>query len=118
MGVDAKWWRFPICPEMSRFVPVCSLLSRLVAVPGPQKDKRGQAGTKRDISTNWEKPPFRIFFGHKSLVYCLFPALKNLGGIHAWGSGIGIGGGKLLFLLNSGHFSLETKTNVGFLEIL
>ena len=23
MGVDAKWGRFPNCPDMSRFVPVC-----------------------------------------------------------------------------------------------
>ena len=27
MGVDAKWGRFPTCPEISRFVPVCPLLS-------------------------------------------------------------------------------------------
>ena len=36
----------PKCPV----VPVCPLLSRFVLVPGPKKDKRGQTGTKRDIS--------------------------------------------------------------------
>ena len=57
MGVDAKWGRFPICPEMSRFVPVCPLLSRFVPVPGPKKHKRGQTGTKRDISGQIGKRP-------------------------------------------------------------
>ena len=57
MGVDAKWGRSPICPEMSRFVPVCRLLSRFVPVPGPKKDKRGQMGTKRDISAQIGKRP-------------------------------------------------------------
>ena len=62
MGVDAKWGRFPICPEMSRFVPVCPLLSRFVLVPGPKKDKRGQTGTKWDISGQMgETPPFSIY---------------------------------------------------------
>ena len=42
MGVDAKWGRFPICPEMSRFVPVCPLLYFL----GPPE--RGKIGTKED----------------------------------------------------------------------
>ena len=59
MGVDAKWGRFPICPEMSRFVPVCPLLSRFFGpVPGPEnRDKRGQTGTKRDISGQIGKRP-------------------------------------------------------------
>ena len=63
MGVDPKWGRFPICPEMSGFVPVCHHLSRFVLVPGPKKDKRGQTGTKWDIlGTNGETPPkFKIF---------------------------------------------------------
>ena len=53
MGVDAKWGRFPICPKMSRFVPVCPLLS-LDLGPGKggqigtKEDKRGQNGTFRD----------------------------------------------------------------------
>ena len=47
MGVDAKWGRFPICPEMSRFVPVCPLLSFLGPGTGTNRDKRGQTGTKR-----------------------------------------------------------------------
>ena len=34
MGVDAKWGCFPICPEMSRFVPVCPLLSRTKVCTG------------------------------------------------------------------------------------
>ena len=42
MGVDAKWGRFPICPEMSRFVPVCPLLSFLAPGTGINRDKRGQ----------------------------------------------------------------------------
>ena len=29
MGVDPKWGRFPVCPEMSRFVPVCPLCPNL-----------------------------------------------------------------------------------------
>ena len=57
MGVDAKWGRFPIRPEMSRFVLVCPRLSRFVPVPGPKKDKRGQTGTKRDISGRIGKRP-------------------------------------------------------------
>ena len=64
MGVDAKWGRFPICPEMSRFVPACPLLSSFVPVPGPKKDKRGQKRTSGDktghFGTNWETPPFSI----------------------------------------------------------
>ena len=50
MGVDAKWGRFPICPEMSRSVPVCPRLSFLGPGTGTNRDKRGQTGTKRDIS--------------------------------------------------------------------
>ena len=38
---------FPICPEMSRFVPVLGL----------KKDKRGQTGAKRDISGQIGKRP-------------------------------------------------------------
>ena len=54
MGVDAKWGRFPICPEMSRFVPVCPVLSSL----GPRTgNKRGQKGTKQDISEQIGKRP-------------------------------------------------------------
>ena len=70
MGVDAKWGgRFPICPEMSRFVPVCPLLSQFVPVPGPEKDKRGQTGTKRDISGQIGTPPFSIY-PHLALLNC------------------------------------------------
>ena len=45
-------------PNLSRnvpFVPVCPLLSRFVPVPGPKKDNRGQTGTKWDIL---HLPPF------------------------------------------------------------
>ena len=55
MGVDPEWGRFPLCPEMSRFVPVCPLLSRVVLVPGPRRrkeDKRGQTGTFQDKGGN------------------------------------------------------------------
>ena len=52
MGVDAKWGRFPICPEMSRFVPVCPLLSLLGArngdKSGQKRDKQGQNRTFGD----------------------------------------------------------------------
>ena len=47
MGVDPKWERFPICPEMSHFVTVCPLWSRFVPVLGPKKDKRGQEKRSR-----------------------------------------------------------------------
>ena len=57
MGVDAKWGRFPICPEMSRFVPVCPLLSFLGPGTRTNRDKRGQTGTKRDISGHIGKRP-------------------------------------------------------------
>ena len=75
MGVDAKWGRFPICPEMSRFVPVCPLLSRFVPVPGPNRDKRGQSGTKRDISGQIGKrtPPFSIYPHLALLKSLVFP---------------------------------------------
>ena len=49
MGVDAEWERFPLCPEMSRFVAVCPLLSFLGLGTGTNRDKRGQMETKRDI---------------------------------------------------------------------
>ena len=45
LGVDPKWGRFPICPEMSRLAPGCPLLSRFVPVPTPRRtkeDKRGE----------------------------------------------------------------------------
>ena len=57
MGVDAKWGRFPICPEMSRFVPVCPLLSFLGPGTWTNRDKRGQTGTKRDILGQIGKRP-------------------------------------------------------------
>ena len=64
MGVDAKWGRFPICPEMpvlSSFVLICPRsgppMSWFVPVLGPQKNKRGQTGTKRDISGQIGKRP-------------------------------------------------------------
>ena len=50
MGVDAEWGRFPICPEMSHFVPVRPLLSFLGPRTGTNRDKRGQTGTKQDMS--------------------------------------------------------------------
>ena len=54
-GVDAKWGRFPICPEMSRFVPVCPLLSFLGPRTRTNRDKTGHFGT------NGETPPFSIY---------------------------------------------------------
>ena len=57
MGVDAKWGRFPICPEMSRFVAVCPLLSFLGPGTGTSRDKRGQTGKKRDILGQIGKRP-------------------------------------------------------------
>ena len=66
MGVDAKWGRFPIYPEMSRFVPVCPFLSRLVPVPGSKKDNKGQTGTKRNISGQIGKRPH--FYPHLALL--------------------------------------------------
>ena len=48
MGVDAKWGRFPVCPDMSRFVPVCPPLSLFWAPRRTKEDKRGQNGTFRD----------------------------------------------------------------------
>ena len=44
-------------PEMSRFVPVCPLLSFLGPGTGTNRDKRGQTGTKRDISGQIGKRP-------------------------------------------------------------
>ena len=44
MGVDAKWGRFPFCPEVSRFVPVRPLLSPFRAPRRTKEDKRGQTG--------------------------------------------------------------------------
>ena len=53
MGLDPKWGRFPICLEMSRFVPVCPDLSEW-APKTTNGDKTGHFGT------NGETPPFRI----------------------------------------------------------
>ena len=47
-GVDAKWGRFPICPEMSSFVLFCPDLSPFWAPRRTKEDKRGQNGTFRD----------------------------------------------------------------------
>ena len=53
-------------PEMSRFVPVCLLLSFLG--PGTNRDKRGQTGTKTGhFGKIWETPPVR-FYPHLPLV--------------------------------------------------
>ena len=54
----ATWGCFPICPEMSRFVPVCPLLSPFRAQKGQKRtngDKTGHFGT------NLETPPFSIY---------------------------------------------------------
>ena len=76
MGVDAKWGRVPICPDMSRFVPVCPLLSFLGPGTGTNRDKRGQKRTKGDktghFGTNWETPPFSIY-PHLALLKTTFP---------------------------------------------
>ena len=47
MGVDPKWGRFPICPEMSFFVPICPR-------SGPEE---GQKRTNGDISGQIGKRP-------------------------------------------------------------
>ena len=69
MGVDAKWGRFPICPEMSRFVPVCPLC------PSGTGDKSGQKRTNGDktghFGTNWETPPFSIYPHLAPVKFCL-----------------------------------------------
>ena len=55
MGVDPKWGCFPICPEMSRFVPVWPRLPPFVPVLGPKRTKEdnpGQNGTFRDKLEN------------------------------------------------------------------
>ena len=81
MGVDPKWGRFPSCPKMSRSVPVCPRSSRFVPVLGPEKGKRGQMGTKRDISGQIGKRPhaFRI---HPHLALVEVPSLpQNAGGV-------------------------------------
>ena len=39
------------------FCPACPLLSRFVPVPGTKKDRRGQTGTKQDISGQCGEPP-------------------------------------------------------------
>ena len=57
MGVDLKCGRFPICPAMSRFVPVCPLLSFLAPGTRTNRNRRGQTGTKRDISGHMGKRP-------------------------------------------------------------
>ena len=49
--------RFPICSEMSRFVPVSPLLSFLGHGTGTDRDKRGQTGTKQNISGQIGKRP-------------------------------------------------------------
>ena len=59
MGVDAKWGRFPICPEMcprlSSFVPICPR-------SGPQEGQKRTNGDKTGhFGTNWETPPFSIY---------------------------------------------------------
>ena len=60
MGVDAKWGRFPTCPEMSRFVPFVLFCPSW----GQNGDKSGQKRINGDktghLGTNWETPPFSI----------------------------------------------------------
>ena len=48
MGVDAKWGRFPICPDMSRFVPFCPFWGPERGQIRTKEDKRGQNGTFQD----------------------------------------------------------------------
>ena len=57
MGVGPTWGRFPNCPKMSRFVPVCPPLSLLGPGTGTNWDKRGQTRTQRDISGQLGKRP-------------------------------------------------------------
>ena len=45
--------RFPLF-----FVPVCPLLSRFVPVPGPKQDKRGQTGTNGTFQDKLGNAPF------------------------------------------------------------
>ena len=78
MGVDPKWGRFPICPEMSRLSPFVLFFSSW----GPE---RGQMGTKEDkqdktghFRTNCEIPTFRIY-PHLALLLFLGFFFANLG---------------------------------------
>ena len=57
MGVNPTWGRFRTCPDISRFVPVRPRLFQFVPLLGPKTDKRGQTGTKRDISGQIGKRP-------------------------------------------------------------
>ena len=63
MGVGPTWGRFPICPETSRFVPVCPLLFVLGPRTGTNGDKRGRTGTKRDVSGQMGKRPMMGHLG-------------------------------------------------------
>ena len=49
-------------PHLSRLVPVCPLLSFVGPGTRTNRDKRGQRGTKQDISGQiGKRPPFRIY---------------------------------------------------------
>ena len=73
MGIDAEWGRFPICPEMSRFVPVlspfvlfCPGLSPFRASRRTNEDKRGQNGMCRDKLANAPFSTPQQAFGRRS----------------------------------------------------
>ena len=56
MEVDPKWGRFPICPEMSRFVPVCPRLSLNKGEREKEREgRRERQGKKKTSTTSFPK---------------------------------------------------------------
>ena len=74
MGVDAKWGRFPSCPVLSPFVPICPSWG---GQTGTNRDKRGQNGTFRDKLVN---APISIY-PHLALLNFWVPRT----GVFGWG---------------------------------
>ena len=112
--VDAKWGRFPICPEMSRFVPV---LSFSVLFGGPE---RGQIGTKEDKrGQNGDKlgnAPFSIYPYSALLKQCTTASQRRSLANFELPKGLGppaprVAAVKELYLAHSRkrRFSLETE---------
>ena len=91
MGVDAKWGRFPICPEMSRFV--------------------------RHFGTNREAPPISIY-PHLALLKKNEPKPKLLSpDIFRWGRGLpheGVGAKKFGMPLETREIKLFWRDIPGF----
>ena len=51
---------FPICPEMSRFVPVCPLFPDMSPFWAPKRTNEDTRDKMGHFGTNWETPPFRM----------------------------------------------------------